>query len=175
MYGGHIGVALGAHGLRRTVPLWFLIVASQLPDWTDAAFCMAGARPEPIGILSHSLPAVVILAAVAAAAYAIRSRDIAGMLLVAAVVISHTVGDYVTGVKPTWSGGPMIGLMWYRRPMLDFLFESLVIAGGWLIYRRSLDVSRRSSEPVFTLLAALIVVQAAADVFFSLAKGLKKC
>ena len=175
MYVGHVGLALGAYGLRRSAPLWFLVVASQLPDWTDAAFCLAGVRPAVQGILSHSFPAVAVLALLAAIVYAAFMRDAGGMLLVAAVVISHAAGDYLTGSKPTWSGGPMIGLMLYRKPLIDFVIEAAVILGGWLIYRRSLEPERRSAEPVYTLLAALILIQAGADVVLSFTEGLKKC
>jgi len=69
----------------------------------------------------------------------------------------------------------MIGMMLYRRPVIDFIFESLVIISGWLLYRRSLSPGRRSSEPVFTLLAALLAIQAAADVVLSFTTGLRKC
>jgi hypothetical protein len=175
MYVGHIGIALGAHGLRRIAPLWFLVLASQLPDWTDAAFCVAGIRPSVQGILSHSLPAVAILAIVAAIAYAAIRRDPAGMPLVAAVVLSHVAGDYLTGLKPTWTGGPMIGLMLYRLPVFDFFIESAVIVGGWLLYRRSLEPERRSTEPVYTLLATLVIIQAGADVVLSFTEELRKC
>ena len=175
MYAGHIGVALGAHGIRKAIPLWFLIIASQLPDWTDAAFCLANVRPSTPGILSHSIPAVSVLALLAALAYVMIMRDPAGMLLVAVVVLSHAAGDYLTGLKPTWSGGPMIGLMLYRRPVIDFIFEAVVIAAGWMLYRASLSPERRSSEPVITMLGALLLIQAGADVFLSFARGLRKC
>jgi hypothetical protein len=175
MYAGHVGVALGAHGIRKAIPLWLLIIASQLPDWTDAAFCLANVRPSPPGLLSHSIPAVAVLALLAALSYAILLRDTAGMLLVAVVVLSHAGGDYLTGLKPTWSGGPMIGLMLYRRPIIDFIIEGGVIVFGWLLYRRSLSPERRNGEPVFTLLATLLVIQGGADVFLSLVSGLRKC
>lgn len=175
MYAGHAGVALGAHGIRKSIPLWFLIIASQLPDWADAAWCMAGVRPLPTGILSHSIPAVSALAIIAAIFYVVWLRDPAGMLLVFIVVLSHAAGDYLTGIKPTWTGGPMIGLMLYQRPAIDFLLESSVIVIGWLLYRRSLPPERRSTEPAFTLLGALLLIQAGADVILSLTQGLKKC
>jgi hypothetical protein len=175
MYVGHMGFALGAHGIRRVVPLWFLVIASQLPDWTDAGFCLAGVRPSVPGILSHSIPAIAALAVAAAIAYAAAARDMSGMLLVAAVVVSHAIGDYFTGIKPTWIGGPMIGLQLYKKPFVDFVVESIVVLGGWVIYRRSLPPDRRSIEPVFTLLGVLLVVQIGADIFLSLARGLRKC
>lgn len=175
MFAGHIGVAIGALGIRNTVPLWLLIVASQLPDWTDATLCLAGVRPIVPGILSHSIPAVLVLAAAAAViAYAL-SRDSAGSGLVALVVASHYVGDYFTGVKPTWPGGPMIGLQLYRQPALDFLLEAAVIGLGWLLYRRSFPAEQRSSRGVIAVLVVLLMIQLAADIVFSISPVLKKC
>jgi len=175
VFGGHIGVAIGAFGLRQTVPLWLLIIASQLPDWADATLCLANARPVVPGMLSHSVPAVIVLAGVAAAVAYAMSRDVASSGLVALVVASHYVGDYFTGIKPTWPGGPMVGLELYRQPALDFLLESAVIALGWTIYRRSFPPERRSSREVVAVLVVLVMVQLAGDIFFSLAPGLKKC
>jgi len=175
MYAGHMGFALGAHGIRRAAPLWFLVIASQLPDWADAGFCIAGLRPSVPGILSHSIPSIVVLCLVAALVYAAAYRDFRGILVVAAVVVSHAAGDYLTGIKPTWPGGPMIGLQLYQKPLLDFIVEAAVILGGWLVYRRSLPPDRRSSEPVYTLLGALLLIQVGADIFLSFAKGLRKC
>ena len=170
-----MGFALAARGLRKSIPLWVLVIASQLPDWADAGFCLANMRPSTPGILSHSFPAVAILAVAAALAYAVYSRDLRGVLIVAAVVVSHSLGDYFTGIKPTWSGGPMIGLHLYRRPLLDFCLEILVLIAGWQIYRRSLPPDSRSSPPVFDLLGALIVIQIVADIFLSVAVGIRKC
>jgi len=175
MYTGHVGIALGAHGWKKTIPLWLLILASQLPDWADAGFCLADIRTPFPGTYSHSLPAIAILALGAALVYGAIERDPAGMLLVAAIVVSHAVADYFTGIKPTWPGGPIIGLELYRRPVVDFVLESLVVFAGWTIYRRSLRVDERKKEPVFTLLFVLIVIQIGADIILTTAKGLKKC
>lgn len=175
MYAGHIGVALGAKGIRRTIPLWILVLASQLPDWSDATLCIAGVRPSVPGMLSHSLPAVAILAAVIALAFYARERDTAGAMIVLAVVLSHAAGDYLTGIKPTWPGGPMIGLELYRRPMADVALESVVIVAGWLLYRRSFPEDRRGTRAMTAIPVALMAVQLAADIVFMLKPGLTKC
>jgi hypothetical protein len=175
MYAGHVGVALGAHGIRKAVPLWLLIIASQLPDWADAGLCLANVRTTVPGLYSHSLPAVGVLAVIGAIAYCFVVRDVAGMLLVAAVVASHAVGDFFTGIKPTWAGGPLIGLQLYHHPVADFAIEALVLVAGWLLYRKSLPEDRRSSLPAFTVLGALLAIQAGADIFLSFTKGLRKC
>lgn len=175
MYAGHVGLALGTHGFRRTVPLGLLIIASQLPDWTDAGFCLAGIRPSVPGLYSHSLPAIAILAAIAAIVTYSVQRDAKGMVLVAAIVVTHVLVDYLTGIKPTWPGGPTIGLLLYRNPSVDFLLEAVFVMVGWLIYRRSLPQNRRSSWPAFGILGALLALQLAADIFMSVSPGLKKC
>ncbi len=175
MYAGHVGIALAAKGFKRTVPLWLLIVASQLPDWADAALCLAGVRTPIPGMYTHSLPAIAILAIVAAGVAALVSQDRRAIALVAALVASHAVADYITGDKPTWPGGPMIGLRLYHYPLLDFLLEAGVILAGWLIYRRSLAPERRSARPAFALLGALLFLQLAADIFFTITYRVGKC
>lgn len=174
MYAGHVGVALGAHGIRQTVPLWILIFASQLPDWADAAVCLLLSQSSS-ALITHSIPAVALLGAAAAIAFWLASRDARGAALVLAVVLTHAIGDYVTGIKPTWPDGPMIGFQLYRKPALDFVFESAVIALGWLLYRRSFPPEKRSSREVAAMLVALVLIQLAADIVFLTTSGLRKC
>lgn len=176
MYGGHIGVALGAKGMRSTIPLWVLLIATQLPDWVDSAVCATGiSSSPPSGMLSHSLPAIAVLAAALSFLWYASARDAPGAGLVALIVISHTIADYATGLKPTWPGGPLIGLQLYQRPMIDFIVEAIVIVAGWSIYRRSLEPDRRKSGPAVLLLTSLLFLQLAASASFALFPGVKKC
>jgi membrane-bound metal-dependent hydrolase YbcI (DUF457 family) len=126
-------------------------------------------------MLSHSLPAVAVLAAALALVYLAVARDLAAAAFVAAIVVSHAVADYATGLKPTWPGGPHIGLQLYQHPALDFVVEGIVIVLGWAVYRRSLPEERRKSNPVNLLLFCLLLLQLAASVSFSLFPGIKKC
>ena len=98
MYGGHIGIALAGKGYRSTVPLWILLIATQLPDWTDAAACSLGSGSPPSELLSHSLPAVAVLAMMVALLYYAFARDVAGSALAGTIVVSHMIADYVTGL-----------------------------------------------------------------------------
>jgi len=175
VYAGHVGIALGAKGLRSALPLWVLIIASQLPDWADATLCLAGVSSATPGMFSHSLPAIGALTLVGALVYFASSRDLAGAGIVASLVISHALGDYITGLKPTWSGGPMIGLRLYRHPEIDFVVEAIVILIGWMIYRASFPPEKRSSRDIFGMLGVLLALQLLADIVFSLTPGLKKC
>lgn len=175
MYGGHIGIALAGKGLRPTIPLWVLLLATQLPDWTDAAVCAAGISSPPSGILSHSLPAVAVLGGLLAILYYGAARDAAAAAVVGLIVVSHAVADYATGLKPTWPGGPWIGLQLYQQPAIDFVIEAIVIVIGWLVYGRSLSVDRRRSSPIILMLIALLLLQLAASVSFALFPGIRKC
>lgn len=175
MYGGHIGIALAANGIRWTIPLWVLLVATQFPDWTDAAVCAAGVSSPPSGMLSHSLAAVSVQGGSLAVLYYAGARDAAAAGIVGLVVASHAVADYATGLKPTWPGGPWIGLQLYQQPAIDFIVEAIVIVIGWLLYRRSLPPDRRRSTPVMLMLITLLWLQLAASVSFALFPGIRKC
>lgn len=175
MYGGHIGIALAGKGVRPEIPLWLLVLATQLPDWTDAAVCSAGIASPPPGILSHSLPAAGVLGGMLSLLYYGVSRNSAAAGIVGLVVASHAVADYATGLKPTWPGGPWIGLQLYQQPAIDFVVEAIVITLGWLVYRRSVREDRRRSTPVTLMLIALLLLQLAASVSFALFPGMKKC
>ncbi|HEV2643190.1 MAG TPA: hypothetical protein VGT98_10800, partial [Candidatus Elarobacter sp.] len=160
MYAGHLGFALGAYSYRRTLPLWLLLVASQIPDWLDAGACIADVdRGGPFGLYTHGWLAVG-LAAIACSAIAFAlTRDVAGALLVALVEASHYPLDYLTGLKPTWPGGPIIGLNLYSRPMVDLALEGAVILAGWLLYRRTLPESVRNDGMTYAVLFALLTLQ----------------
>ena len=175
MYGGHIGIALAGKGLRPAVPLWLLVLATQLPDWMDAAACSAGNGSPPSGILSHSLPAVAVLGGVLALLYYGVARNSAAAGIVGLVVVSHAFADYATGLKPTWPGGPWIGLELYQRPAIDLAIEAIVILIGWLVYRRSVSEDRRRSAPVTLMVITLLLLQLAASVSFALFPGIRKC
>ncbi len=175
MLTGHVAVALGAHGIRSTIPLWVLIVASQLPDWADAVVCTTGMQPSVSGMYSHSIAATAALAVLAAASSAVMLRDWSSGLIIAAVVVTHTLGDYVTGTKPTWPGGPMIGLQLYSAPGLDFVFETGIIIGAWMLYRLSFPPGRRDDRRLFILPGTLIAIQAMSDIVLAFNPSLSKC
>lgn len=175
MYAGHVGIALGAKGLRVPIPLWVLVVAAQLPDWADAGFCVVGIRSAVPGMYTHSFAAIAVLSALAAALYFGASRDAVSGAIVGAVVVTHVLGDYITGIKPTWAGGPLAGFGIYDNPPLDFLVEAIAILVGWLLYRQTIAKPRRNTLPVNLILVALLLFQLAAVIAFSISPPLRKC
>lgn len=171
MYAGHLGFALGAYSFRRTIPLWLVLIAAQLPDWLDAGMCMADIDRGPFGLYTHGIVAVALGAVAFGVVTWLLARDLAGALLVAGVVVSHYALDYFTGLKPTWSGGPIVGMYLYGRPVADLVLETGVVVGGWLLYRRTFPPSVRNDGMVYATLFALIALQLLAGVVLALSLG----
>ena len=174
MYIGHVGIALAAKRLRPGIGLLALLVATYAPDWIDAGLCVAGAY-NPDGVLSHSIPAVAVLALLGFTLYGIRSRDWTAAAIVAAVIVSHMLLDWITGTKPTWPGGTMIGLGLYSRPIVDFVVEGALIAAGAVLYGRTLPPRERPWRDVAIMAGALFVLQLGIDIAHLLIKSLPKC
>lgn len=172
MYVGHVGAALAAKRFRQSIGLALLVVATYAPDWVDAGLCLAG-KSNPIEMLSHSIPAVAFLAIVALAGYGIFARDWKGGTVLATVVVSHMLLDWITGNKPTWPGAPMIGLQLYSHPIADFVAEAVVIGIGGVLYARTLAPRKRLW--VSMMLGALLLIQLAIDIAHLMLKTIPKC
>ena len=174
MYIGHVGAALGAKRVRTSIGLLVLLIATYTPDWVDTGLCLAGAY-NPEGMFSHSIPAIALFSALGFAVYAAATRDWRAALVVAAVITSHMFLDWITGYKPTWPGGPMIGLRFYDHPIADFIAEATVIVIGAGLYARTLPPRKRPWIDVSVMLGALLLLQLAVDVARMLMKTLPKC
>jgi hypothetical protein len=174
MYIGHVGAALAAKRVRRSIGLFALLVATYTPDWVDGGLCLAGFY-NPQAMLSHSIPAVALFALAGFTLYGFRTRDWTAALIVAAVILSHMFLDWITGYKPTWPGGPMIGLELYDHPVADFIIEGALIAVGAVLYGRTLPPRKRPWVDVSIMLGALLALQLAIDVAHIMMKSLPKC
>lgn len=174
MYIGHVGIALGAKRLRASVGLFALLLATYAPDWVDGGLCLAGLY-NPDGVLSHSIPAVVLFALAAFALYGLRTRDWTAAIVIAGVVLSHMLLDWITGWKPTWPGGTMIGLKLYDRPVTDFIVEGLLVVAGALLYARTLPPRVRPWIDVSIMLGALLALQLGIDIAYLMLKSITKC
>lgn len=171
MYTGHLGFALGAYSFRRTIPLWLILIGAQLPDWLDAGLCIADANRGPYGLYTHGIAAVSLGAVACGLVALVLTRDLVGALIVASVVLSHYLLDYLTGLKPTWRGGPVIGLDLYARPVIDLVLETITVVVGWLLYRRTFPERVRNDGMVYATLFALIALQLLAGLTFALNLG----
>lgn len=174
MYIGHVGAALAAKRVRTSIGLFALLVATYTPDWVDSGLCLAGVY-DPDGMLSHSVPAVVLFSLVGFTLYALKTRDWTAALVVAGVIFSHMLLDWVTGYKATWPGGPMIGLGLYGHPVADFMVEGVLIVIGAVLYGRTLPSRQRPWIDVSIMLGALLALQLGIDIAHMMLKALPKC
>lgn len=158
MYMGHLGIALGARAVRPSLPLWSFVGASLLPDLANAIWNLT-----PIGdrqdLLSHSIPAVLVLAGVTWLTNGLARKDWRGGALLATVVLSHPIADYITSREAAWPGGPIIGAHLYLHHRWDFVVEGIVIVVGWALYQRSLLTTERLAWPLCGMLAFLLGLQ----------------
>jgi hypothetical protein len=158
---GHTAVALAVKRARPTVPLPALVAAAYGPDVIEITLLALWRWANvPAAFGSHSIPSVVLGATVVAAAYWVWRRDWAGASLLAGTYASHWVADLFTGsAKPTWGGGPTLGLSLYEHPALDFAVESALLLGAWLLLWPARDRRRRPGAMYVGAPIALVLFQ----------------
>jgi membrane-bound metal-dependent hydrolase YbcI (DUF457 family) len=110
------------------------------PDWIEWIFDVLHHHNRE---LSHSLISVGVGATVVAALYGAARPDWSGAVAVWLTYVSHWAADFFTGLKPTWPGGPSVGLYLYGLPFVDVALEFTVIALCWIAYRQSLPAASR--------------------------------
>lgn len=130
---GHIAFALLAKTARPRLPLVLLVPVAYGPDIVEVTLDVFGKHNR---ILSHSLVSVGLFATVTALTVWWRRRSKGDALAVWLVYVSHWPADFLTGLKPTWPGGPQVGLQLYDRPLIDWTMELALLAACWLVYRK---------------------------------------
>ena len=158
MYAGHVALASFAKGVRPRIPIALLVPIAFAPDWIEWIFSAVGHQNREI---SHSLISVGAGATVVALVYYAVTRARSDAMAVWLTYVSHWPADFVTGLKPTWPGGPTVGLNVYSRPGLDFAIESALVILCWFAYRRSLAPIARKRAIGFLIPAGLIAMQIA--------------
>jgi len=137
MVAGHAALGLLIKARRPRPATALLIAAAFGPDLLEWAFAAFGQHNRE---LSHSIVAVALGAMLAAIAYAIVTQSAAGDAIAVAIAwLSHWPADFLTGIKPTWPGGPDVGLNLYSSPGYDFTMESALVIVAWLAYRRTVN------------------------------------
>ena len=156
MFAGHAALAMGAKGTRPRIPIALLVPVAFAPDWIEWICTLAGWESR---ITSHSLVSVFIGASVVAVAYGLFARSALDALVLGLTYVSHWAADFITGDKPTWPGGPNVGLMLYSHPIRDVMLESALIVACWLLYRRSLPPESRRRAIGWLVPIGLIAIQ----------------
>jgi membrane-bound metal-dependent hydrolase YbcI (DUF457 family) len=158
LYAGHAALATLAKGARPRVSIALLVPVAFAPDWIEWFFDAIGHRNREI---SHSLVSVAIGASLVALVYLLVTRQRLDAAAVWLTYVSHWPADYITGLKPTWPGGPTVGLYLYARPFPEFCVEAVVVIVCWFAYRRSLPLPARNRAVGLLIPIGLIAMQIA--------------
>ncbi|GMK40053.1 permease [Paenibacillus sp. CCS19] len=186
MFAGHFGLAAIVKSRTSRVPLWALMVSSQLLDVAFIPMVMTGAESMDETVYgggygeviihadyTHSLLGAIILTLVAALAGRWIWGKRAGAII-GAVVISHWLLDLLVHradmpiLPANWGDLPLLGFGLWQFPWITITLEALLIAAGtWMYARASLQRKSTSSRlaPVSAsaLLGAVLVLLLVSD------------
>jgi membrane-bound metal-dependent hydrolase YbcI (DUF457 family) len=169
---GHFGVALAAKKVAPRASLGTLILSAQWIDLIWPLLLLADVErvriapghlaASPLEFVhypwTHSLAAVTAWAALLGLVYAAIRRDGRTAIVVALLVVSHWLLDAVVHEPdlPLWPGGPVIGLGLWNSRAGSLAIESLLLAGGAIVYARATrPLDRWGSLLLWSLVAVL--------------------
>ncbi len=153
MFAGHFGIAATVKSKTPELPLWSLIVSSQLLDIAFIPFNLAGLEKiVPLGdggygnvmiyaFYTHSLIGALLLSIIAALLAGRLWGKVSG-LITGAVVFSHWILDLIVHrpdmpILPGNFGGlPLLGFGLWESVPASMFFELLIIAVGATFYFR---------------------------------------
>ncbi|HET7584492.1 MAG TPA: hypothetical protein VFK13_06260 [Gemmatimonadaceae bacterium] len=148
---GHFGVAMAAKRVAPRTSLGTLFAAAQLADLLWPLLVLTGieevriapgiAAASPLDFVwypwSHSLAMLVVWGVVAALAYAMFTRKTAGAVMIAMLVISHWVLDFIVHRPdlPLTPGGSLrMGLSLWRSVPATIAVELIIFVAGIVVY-----------------------------------------
>lgn len=174
MFVGHFAVAFGAKRAAPRVSLGLLVGAAIALDLLWPFLLLAGVesvRIDPGNTAftplafdhypwSHSLVMAAVWGAGVAVIAAPRLKSGAAAMLVAGVVVSHWVLDFVTHRPdmPLWPGGPKFGLgLWNSIPG-TFAVEGLMFAAAVYVYRTAFPARDATGRWAFRILILMMTI-----------------
>lgn len=167
MYVGHVAAALAGKGFRQRIPLWYLLLAAQAPDWLVIIGRLAGHNVNRIEHFSETAYSYVLVALPLALLYFAVSRDWRSGVTVWLVCASHQLCDFFTGSKAFLPTGQIVGLGWYHRPLRDFVLESSLVILAAFIYQRRVGLPKRAAGVLVITFASLVLTQTILDVYLA--------
>ena len=155
MFIGHYALGLAAKRLAPKTSLGTLIAAPTLADLLWPAFLLLGWErvtivpgPNPFLIfefdsypISHSLLTLVGWGLLFGVLYRMRTGYAHGAVVVALLVVSHWVLDFVTHppdlpISP-WVSGPRVGLALWDSPPATIIVEAIMFVTGIALYLKT--------------------------------------
>ena len=182
MFIGHFAAAFAAKRAAPRVSLGWLFAACQLPDLVWPLLLLAGverARVVPGDTAftplafdhypwSHSLLVVFVWGVAIALAYSLRRGGRRDALVLAALVVSHWVLDWVTH-RPDLPlvpfGGPRLGLGLWNSVVGTLVVEGLLFALAVWVYARATAARDRTGRLALAGLVAFLALTYASNLF----------
>jgi len=164
VYAGHAAIALALKAREPRLPIVPLTLACFGPDWVEVALLLKESHGGLTGY-PHSIPGLVMCAALAGLVYAAFRRP--GAWYVVLAWLLHWPADLFTGRKPIITGTYLVGLDLYSLPAVDFVLESLAIAAGCALYARRFAPRADLRRVVVVMGITLVLLQGAIDVTLS--------
>jgi len=181
MFIGHYALGLAAKRVAPRTSLGTLFAAPTLADLLWPVFLLTGwerVTPAPAANpflnytfdaypISHSLFALVLWAALFGALYRWRTGNARGALVVALLVVSHWVLDWITHIPdlPLYPGGPKVGLGLWGSVVGTVTVEAVMFAAGLAIYLAATRARDRVGLYAFWGLIVLIVLSYVGSLF----------
>jgi membrane-bound metal-dependent hydrolase YbcI (DUF457 family) len=181
MFLGHFAMAYGAKRLSPRVSLGTLFAAAQLPDVIWPVLVLAGVEHATIAPgdtaatplrfdsypISHSLLTVAAWGALFGAIHFWRKRRPLDAVVLALLVVSHWVLDFVShrADMPLWPGGPRLGLGLWNSVPATLVVELALFAGGLWLASRATRARDGFGRWGFAGLAALLLLPYASAAF----------
>lgn len=164
MFAGHFGVAAAVRSKNPEIPLWSLLVSTQLLDIAFIPFHLAGIEwMEPIGeggyakmmiyaFYTHSFIGALMLS-ILAGFLAWRFWGKKAGVVIGSLAFSHWILDLIVHRSdiPFLLGNtgnfPLLGFGLWNFPFLSLLFELLlIVAGSFLYFRQVLQSSEHQRK-----------------------------
>jgi len=170
---GHFAASFASKRIAARPSLGWLFEAAQWPDLLWPILCLAGVEHfrvlqgasafTPLAFdyypWSHSLVMDLVWGVALGGAYFARSRDRRGALVVAVLVVSHWLLDWITHIPdmPIRPGGvTRVGLGMWRSVPLTLSVETLLFVIGIWLYLRVTTARDRIGSIGFWMLAAFL-------------------
>lgn len=174
MFIGHYALALAAKRAAPHASLGTLFAATSLADLLWPVFLLLGWErahvvpgPNPFLTLwldsipiSHSLVTLIGWGALLGLAYHARTSDRRGGVIIALLVVSHWVLDFVTHRPdmPLYPGGTPLGLGLWNSVAGTLVIEGVMfVVGVWLYAASTKARDRVGSYGFWTLIAVLLL------------------
>lgn len=186
MFAGHFGLAAGLKAKAPEVPLWALMLGTQLLDVAFVPLFLGGVEtidsPDGEGYgkaiihadYTHSLVGALLIAVLAAFAAKWRWGKRAGFM-VGGIVFSHWLLDFIVHredmpfLPGNWGDLPLLGLGAWRYEGIAIGLELLLLVVGFAMYVRSSlkRAGSRSYRAVVSsaVLGVLLALSLITDVF----------